>query len=87
MVNVKNRAVNFWGSIRTEYPINDESHILTALDGMCYQRITNEKPQTLFEVFKEIFQTIGKEHYERMMEEDPVISYSIKKSYMLLLKG
>jgi type I restriction enzyme S subunit len=30
---------------------------------------SNEQPQLLFDVFKEIFISIGKEHYELMMEE------------------
>jgi hypothetical protein len=50
--------------------INDESHKITALDGVYFQKISNEQPQILFNVFKEIFKTIGKEHYELMMEEE-----------------
>ena len=50
--------------------INDESHKTTALDGVYYQKIINEQPQMLFEVFKEIFRTIGKEHYQMMFGED-----------------
>ncbi len=49
--------------------INDESHKVTALDSIYYQKIINEQPQLLFDVFKEIFISIGKEHYELMMEE------------------
>ncbi len=49
--------------------INDESHKVTALDSIYFQKITNEQPQLLFDVFKEIFISIGKEHYELMMEE------------------
>lgn len=49
--------------------INDESHKVTALDGVYYQKIIYEQPQILFDVFKEIFKSIGKEHYELMMEE------------------
>ncbi len=49
--------------------INDESHKVTALDNIYYQKITNEQPQLLFDVFKEIFISIGKEHYELMMGE------------------
>lgn len=49
--------------------INDESHKTTALDGVYYQKIINEQPLILFEVFKEIFRTIGKEHYEMMLDE------------------
>ncbi|EMY3559837.1 AAA family ATPase [Flavobacterium psychrophilum] len=50
--------------------INDESHKTTALDGVYYQKIINEQPQILFDVFKEIFRTIGKEHYEMMLDEE-----------------
>lgn len=50
--------------------INDESHKISALDGIYFQKISNEKPQILFNVFKEIFKSIGKEHYEMMMEEE-----------------
>jgi len=49
--------------------INDESHKVTALDSIYYQKIINEQPQLLFDIFKEIFISIGKEHYELMMEE------------------
>ncbi len=49
--------------------INDESHKITALDSVYYQKIINEQPQILFDVFIEIFKTIGKEHYELMMDE------------------
>ncbi len=49
--------------------INDESHKITALDAVYYQKLSNEQPQILFDVFKEIFRAIGKEHYEMMMEE------------------
>jgi len=49
--------------------INDESHKTSALDGVYYQKIINEQPQILFDVFKEIFRTIGKEHYEMMLDE------------------
>jgi wobble nucleotide-excising tRNase len=50
--------------------INDESHKITALDGIYFQKISNEQPQVLFNVFKEIFKSIGKEHYEMMMGEE-----------------
>ncbi len=49
--------------------INDESHKVSALDGIYYQKIINVHPQILFDVFLSIFKTIGKEHYEMMMEE------------------
>ncbi|QXP62720.1 AAA family ATPase [Polaribacter sp. HaHaR_3_91] len=49
--------------------INDESHKVTALDGVYYQKISAEQPQLLFDVFKEIFSTIGRQHYEMMMDE------------------
>lgn len=49
--------------------INDESHKITALDSVYYQKIINEQPQVLFDVFIEIFKSIGKEHYELMMDE------------------
>ena len=49
--------------------INDESHKITALDGVYYQKIINEQPQILFDVFISIFKSIGKEHYEMMMDE------------------
>ncbi len=49
--------------------INDESHKVAALDSIYYQNIINEQPQILFDVFMSIFKSIGKEHYEMMMEE------------------
>ena len=49
--------------------INDESHKITALDSVYFQKIINEQPQILFDVFIEIFKSIGKEHYELMMDE------------------
>jgi wobble nucleotide-excising tRNase len=50
--------------------INDESHKVSALDSIYYQKIINEQPQILFDVFFSIFKTIGKEHYKMMMDED-----------------
>lgn len=47
--------------------INDGSHGITDFDGIHYQKITNEQPQVLFEVFHSIFKSIGEEHYEMMM--------------------
>lgn len=72
-----------WGAVLTENSeepsyylkcsfisaINDESHKVSALDSIYYQKIINEQPQLLFDVFKEIFNSIGREHYELMMEE------------------
>ena len=52
--------------------INDESHKATALDSAYYQKIINEQPQVLFTVFASIFMSIGKEHYEMMMDEQLV---------------
>ena len=49
--------------------INDENHKITAMDSVYYQKIINEQPQMLFDVFVEIFKIIGKEHYELMMDE------------------
>ncbi|MDO5665668.1 MAG: AAA family ATPase, partial [Bacteroidia bacterium] len=49
--------------------INDESHKISALDSAYYQKIINEQPQILFNVFATIFKSIGKEHYEMMMDE------------------
>jgi wobble nucleotide-excising tRNase len=49
--------------------INDESHKVAALDSIYYKKIINEQPQILFDVFMLIFKSIGKEHYEMMMEE------------------
>ncbi|HEY5123563.1 MAG TPA: AAA family ATPase, partial [Ignavibacteria bacterium] len=50
--------------------INEESHKITALESIYYQKIIHEHPQVLFDVFKEIFKTIGKEHYEIMLDEE-----------------
>lgn len=47
--------------------INNESHKVSVLDSMYYQRITQVQPQVLFDVFKSIFETIGKDHYDLMM--------------------
>lgn len=49
--------------------INDESHKVSTFDSMYYQKIINEQPQVLFDVFKSIFKSIGKEHYEMKMGE------------------
>jgi wobble nucleotide-excising tRNase len=50
--------------------INDESHKISALDSIYYQKLSNEQPEILFNVFREIFKEIGKEHYEMLMEEE-----------------
>lgn len=49
--------------------INDESHKISALDSVYYQKIIHEQPQILFDVFASIFKNVGKEHYEMMMNE------------------
>jgi len=48
--------------------INDESHKIGVLDNIYYQKIINEEPNILFDIFKEIFDDIGIEHYNLMME-------------------
>ena len=48
--------------------INDESHKVSPFDNFYFQKIHNANPSKLFEVFESIFNTIGKEHYDRMME-------------------
>lgn len=50
--------------------INDESHRVSPHDSIYYGKIINEQPQVLFDIFKEIFKAIGKEHYEMMMGEE-----------------
>jgi len=52
--------------------INDQSHKTSPMDGIYYQKLTNEQPQVLFDVFKEIFRSIGKYHYEMMLDEEIV---------------
>lgn len=47
--------------------VNSESHKVSVLDSIYYQRITQVQPQVLFNVFESIFETIGKEHYKLMM--------------------
>ena len=47
--------------------INSESHKVSVLDSIYYQRISQVQPQVLFDVFESIFKTIGKEHYDLMM--------------------
>jgi wobble nucleotide-excising tRNase len=49
--------------------INDDSHKVSALDSIYYQKLSNEQPISLFNIFASIFKTIGKEHYEKMMSE------------------
>ncbi len=46
--------------------INDESHRVSALDTIYYQKLSDEQPQILFDIFK----TIGKNYYEMLMEEE-----------------
>ena len=47
--------------------INDESHKVSPFDNFYFQKIHNANPSKLFEVFESIFNTIGKEHYDRMI--------------------
>ncbi|WP_289024639.1 AAA family ATPase [uncultured Salegentibacter sp.] len=54
--------------------INDESHKVSTLDGVYYQKISRVQPQLLFDIFKDIFESIGKEHYEMMMEEEILVT-------------
>ncbi len=54
--------------------INDSSHKISPFDGVYFQKITNEEPIVLFDVFKSIFKEIGAEHYEMHMgQEEPII--------------
>lgn len=48
--------------------VNDESHKVTPFDSFYFQKIHNETPSKLFAVFKSIFDTINKDHYEKMMQ-------------------
>jgi len=49
--------------------INDESHKVSPFDSMYFQKIHNENPSKLFDVFESIFIGInGKEHYDKMMK-------------------
>lgn len=50
--------------------INDDSHGVSVMDSVYYQKIINENPVLLFDVFSSIFKKIGKEHYEMMMNEE-----------------
>ncbi|UTC57419.1 AAA family ATPase [Treponema sp. OMZ 305] len=52
--------------------INDESHKVSPFDNFYFQKIHNANPSKLFEVFESIFNTIGKEHYDRMMKSNKV---------------
>lgn len=52
--------------------INDESHKVSPFDNFYFQKIHNANPSKLFEVFESIFNTIGKEHYDRMMKPNKV---------------
>lgn len=47
--------------------INDESHKVSPFDNFYFQKIHNANTSKLFEVFESIFNTIGKDHYDRMM--------------------
>ena len=49
--------------------INDESHKISPFDSFYFQKIHNETPGKLFDVFESIFNTINREHYEKMMKE------------------
>ena len=49
--------------------INDDSHKVTVLDGLYYEKLSSLQPQLLFKVFKDIFIKIGSEHYEMMMDD------------------
>jgi wobble nucleotide-excising tRNase len=49
--------------------INEESHKLGVFDAIYYQRLSSVQPKILFDIFKDIFEEIGKEHYEKMFGE------------------
>ena len=49
--------------------VNDESHAVTVFDDMYYTNLINQDPLVIFTVFKSLFENIGKEHYEMMMDE------------------
>lgn len=80
-VNFIGLGTDSWSAILNENPddpsyyikcafistINDESHKVSVLDSVYYQKLINEQPQILFDVFKQIFVSIGKNHYDMMM--------------------
>lgn len=47
--------------------INEGSHKVSPLDDMFFQRLVNEIPMNLFEAFELIFQEIGEDHYDAMV--------------------
>jgi len=49
--------------------INEESHKLGVFDAVYYQRLSTVEPNIIFDIFKNIFKEIGKEHYEKMFGE------------------
>lgn len=82
-VNFVGYGKDSWASLLNENPsdptyyikcafistINDESHKVSAMDSNYYQKLINEQPKPLFDTFASIFQVIGKDHYEMMMDE------------------
>lgn len=80
-VNFTGLGNTVWNAIKDtnpEDPINiicnsliselqDGSHKVSPLDEIYFTRVINEEPQKLFDVFKIIFDEIGKEHYLIMM--------------------
>ena len=49
--------------------INDDSHGVAVFDDMYYANIIHQEPQVIFNVFKELFKQIGRNHYEMMMDD------------------
>ncbi|MEY4955506.1 MAG: hypothetical protein RI981_1591 [Bacteroidota bacterium] len=69
LINENQNAPTYYVKYSFIATINDESHKVSALDNAYYQKIINEQPQKLFTTFASIFKSIGKEHYEMMMDE------------------
>ncbi|MCK0131470.1 AAA family ATPase [Flavobacteriaceae bacterium F08102] len=69
LLNEDKDSPNYYIKCAFMSTINDESHKVSVLDGLYYQKIINEQPQVLFDVFRSVFETIGIEHYKMMMDE------------------
>lgn len=69
ILDVNKQSANFYILSAFVSAINDESHKVSALDSLYYQRIVSEQPQLLFNSFTSLFEVIGRQHYENMMEE------------------
>ena len=69
----RHRVILLYKSIPVLYSlviqINDGSQFLSLMDSLYYQNVTQEVPSNLFHAFEVIFEHMGRDYYDVMMDD------------------